>query len=294
MPNKRLRGHKKNTTKSTAAWKLTTLFIVFGGMVFGILWWARTDADSDAAKKIRELTGIVLVTQPTPKPEPVKVIEPEPEPVEIVVAPEPPEPPDPQKPTKLDWSTFRSQPEMWPNFLRIMVDKEVALTYRGKSFGEVKFTEGQLLKVKGFSENGFVVGQTEGSEMEVHLSATNFIKWFEEEHGDQHFMDYPENQSIEPSAGYEDALITELRIWSMQNYNTPLIEIGENNLVLRIQKDSERGNHANYAPEAMSVARAYLRIQADLGGTDNYASCEIRDTATGELLGANGIFVSRF
>lgn len=289
MPKKKIPGKKNNQAKSAAAWKLTTLFIVFGGMAFGILWWARTDADSEAARKIRELTGIVLVGQPAPEPEPVKVAEPEP--VEIVEAPEPPKP---QEPTELDWSAFRSQSEMWPDWLKVMVDKEITLTYRGKSFGEVTFSEGQLLNVKGFSGNGLVAGRTGGSEMEVHISATNFSDWFEEEHGDQHFMNYPEKQSIEPAADFEDELITELRIWSMQNYNTPLIEIGENNLVLRIHKDTERDNDANYAPEAMGVARAYLRIQGELGGTDNYASCEIRDTATGELLGANGIFVPRF
>lgn len=294
MP-KRKKKNKKEQSESKALWRMTTLFIVFGAVIFGLFWWARTDAQSESAKKFRELLGIVLIDAPEPEPEPIApVYQPEPEPApepepkpEPVIAVEPPEP------KALSWSHFRSQSQMWPTTLEIAVDKEVSLTYRGKVYGEVAFSSGQILNVIEFSQNGFVHGRINGNEMEVHVSATNFSAWFEETHSEDYEMTIPDKEIIKPAKDYEQELITNLRIWSMQNYNTPLIEINQDNLVLRLKPRRSEAN-PDYSPEAHSIARTYLRIQAELGGTDTYVSCEILDSKTGAVIGSKGIFIPRF
>ena len=289
----------KARAESKTLWGTTTLFIVFGALLFAIFWWARTDGESEVAWKIRNLLGIQLLEQAaaeaTPEPEPPAPViepetEPEPEPEPIVVE-APPEP----EPETIDWSTFRNRSELWPESLKIMADQEVVLTYRGNSYGEVNFEPGQPLDVIGFSENGYIFGRTGGTEMEVHLSETDFAAWFEAQHGDDYELGAtPEKEAIRQVRDFEQELITELRRWCLRNYQTPLIEINEDNLVLRWHSRSRDESDADYSLEAMSVARAYLRIQAELGGQDNYASCEIRDPETGQLMGSKGIFIPRF
>ena len=287
---------KKKKAESKALWTTTVVFIVIGSLLFVVFTWARTDGHSELAKKIRELTGIVLITEQAPAPEPTPVVvetpvveEPEPEP-----APIEPVDPEPQEPEELDWSEFRNKKSLWPDTLKISVDREVALNYRGNTYGEVVFNSGQLLNVSDISKDGFVSGRTSGIEMEVHVSATNFDSWFEKQHSEDYEITVPEKETAEPSDDYEDELITQLRIWCLQNYNTPLVQIKKDNIVMRLHAEADRDTNSNYAMEAMTVARAYLRIQAKLGGHDNYASCEIRDPDTDELLGSKGIFIPRF
>lgn len=134
--------------------------------------------------------------------------------------------------------------------------------------------------------------------MEVQLSATNFNAWFEDTHGDAHSVTYPKaspkaRENARPDS-FEQELITQLRRWALQTYQTPMIEIGENNLVLTWNSQAREDNAVNYKQEALNVAQAYLRIHAELGGSDNYASCEIRDSNTGALLGSMGFFMPRF
>jgi hypothetical protein len=282
----------KDKAKMKAAWKTTTLFVVFGSVIFAIFWWARHDDESDVAWKIRNLLGIELLEKPAPAPAP-PVIEPEPQPEpepEPIVFEESAAP----EPEELTWPDFRSRSELWPDTLKVMVDEEVTLTYRGNTYGEVSFTPGQALRVMGLSDSGYVLGRTGGTGMEVHVSETNFSSWFEENHGELFEITVPEKESIRQAEDYEEELITELRRWCLQNFNTPLIEINEDNLVLRWHSRSRGESQANYSLEALSVARAYLRIQTQLGGKDNYASCEIRDPDSGKLMGSNGIFIPRF
>jgi len=288
----------EDKAETKALWKTTTLFIVFGSLIFAIFWWARNDNQSEVAAKLRYLLGIELVEKSAPEPIPVPVppvIEPapEPEPPEPLVFEEP-EPPEPPEPEALEWTEFKNRSSLWPRTLNITIDQEVTLTYHGNTYGEVAFKPGQALAVIGFSEDGYVFGRVGGNEMEVHVSATNFESWFENEHGENFVVSPPEKEIIRPASDFEDELITELRIWCLKNYKTPLIEINENNLVLRWHPRSRDEADANYSMEALSVARAYLRIQAKLGGSDNYASCEIRDPDSGQLMGSNGIFIPRF
>lgn len=302
MPKDTKNSDKKKKAETMAIWKTTTLYIVFGSLVFALFWWARTDGQSEVAWKVRNLLGIQLLEEalPEPAPEPVSpVIEPEP-----VVEPEPiafeppettePEPPEAPEPEALKWAAFKDRTSMWPDSLQIMVDQEVTLTYRGNSYGEVSFNSGQALDVIGFSENGYVFGRSIGNEIEVHVSETNFGTWFESEHGALYEITYPERERISQPSDFDQELITQLRIWCLKKYNTPLIEINEKNLVLRIDPKGNERSSGSYALEAMSVARAYLRIQAELGGSDTYASCEIRHSGTGKLLGSKGIFIPRF
>ena len=293
MPKKTQKSEKEKA-ETKALWQTTTLFVVFGALIFAMLWWARTDGESTVAWKIRNLLGIELLQEaaPPPPPEPAPVIEPEPV-VEPEPEPEPFIPEEPPEPEALQWADFRNRSNLWPQSLKITVDREVTLRYHGNTYGEVAFEKGQLLDVIGFSENGYVFGRVGGNEMEVHVAATNFDSWFDQQHGADYELTTPEKESSRPADDFEEELITELRLWALRNYKTPLIEINENSLVLRWHARSRGESEANYSLEALGVARAYLRIQAKLGGNDNYASCEIRDPDTGRLMGSNGIFIPR-
>jgi len=105
---------------------------------------------------------------------------------------------------------------------------------------------------------------------------------------------YPEAKKNPRAIDYEQQLITELRRWLLRAYHTPLIELGEDTLILQWPTRTRDLAEIDYAQEALNVARAYLRIQSELGGSDNYASCEIRDPNTNALLGSKGIFMPRF
>lgn len=280
---------KKQQAESKALRRTTTLFIVFGGVIFAVFWWARNDDKSEVAAQIRELLGIQLVLKQAPEPAsapPAPVYEPEPAPEpEPIVFEEPAEP----EPQALDWADFVADQSIWPRQLEIVIDPVITLRYRGKSFGEMGFEAGQILTVINFSKDGLAFGRTNGNEIEIHVSATNFSGWFEKTHGESYEITLPERVTRREVKDFEDELITNLRIWCLKNYSTPLIEINENSLVMRLHAE---GN-SDYALEAQSVARAYLRIQAGLGGNDNYASCEIRDSKTGRVVGSKGIFIPR-
>lgn len=298
---------KNQKANAIAAWKLTTLFIIFGAFIFGIFWFARTNSQSVTAYKIRQLLGIYLATKPAPPPAPVvtvtepqPAIEPEPAAFDPVPEPEPePEPvivnvePEPVVLESLTWSDYMRQPLMWPDSLEINVDKEAQLRFRGNVYGELSFRPGQLLEVFELSEGGFIRGRSNGTELEVHASATNFATWFEGKHGESHEITVPNKTIPEKVENYDEQLIANLRIWSMQNYGTPLIEIGENDLILRMPVKASESPNADMSSQAHSVARAYLRIQAELGGNDTYASCEIVDSRSGRSLGSKGIFIPR-
>jgi len=43
--------------------------------------------------------------------------------------------------------------------------------------------------------------------------------------------------------------------------------------------------------EAREIARTYLALQKELGGSDTYAACRIVHPRSGELMGAGSIFV---
>lgn len=292
---------------AAAAWKLTTLFIVIGALIFGIFWFARTNNESATAYKLRQLLGIFLVNKSAPAPAPVVTtpepasapqpetelnpeLNPEPEPEPVIVEVEP----EPVVLESMTWSNLKSNPVMWPDSLNINVDKEAELRYRGNIYGEVSFSSGQYLEVLEISAEGFIRGRINGTEMEVHATATNFRTWFEEKHGDRYEITIPKKEFLEKVEDYEEQLIADLRIWTMQNYGSPLIEIGEDNLILRLQGDTSDNTGIDFSPEAHSIARAYLRIQAELGGTDTYASCEIVDLRSGRSLGSKGIFIPRF
>ena len=275
-------------------WITTLVYVALGSIIFGLLHWARTNEQSEPATKIREIANIELKpteVAPPPEPEPAEpVIEPVPEPEPVVV--EEPEPPEPES---LAWDDFMDRSDLWPKTLEIVVDRKIDLIYQGKSYGEIEFSSGQKFEVGELSANGYLFGKTNGLETEIHASETNLLAWFDQEHGTEFELTYPDKLEIEKVDGFEQQLITEMRIWSMTNYNTPLIELGEEKLILRLKPVSKGGKSVQgYSLEALSVARAYLRIQASLGGDDVYASCEIRHSVTDELLGSEGMIIPRF
>jgi len=195
----------------------------------------------------------------------------------------------------MEWSDFLSKRNMWPRQLKIQIDPVVELVYRGQSFGEMSFETGQTLEVISLSKEGMAYGTTKGNEIEVHASETDFEQWFQNKHGEDYTISVPTRTRQRIVDDFEQELITNLRIWALRNYNTPLIEIGEDSLVLRLSSSAlgDAAPGTDLSLEALSVARAYLRIQGELGGKDNYASAEIRDSETGRLLGSKGIFIPR-
>lgn len=286
MPNSETKKKAKAAPK--AAWRITAIYVMLGALIFGVFWWARNNTQSEVAQQIRDLLGIHPAKQaaPEPQPEPIVVND---TPAPVV----PQEPPPPPEPEDITWQDFVANRSIWPSELKIEIDPVVTLRYQGRSFGEMGFESGQILNVINFTKEGLAYGRTYGNELEIHVSATNFEEWFEQNHAEDYNLDYPKRVKRGEAEDFDEELITNLRIWSIQNYNTPLIEVQEDKIVLRLHSDGRTKLSEGYSLEAQSVARAYLRIQAELGGDDNYASCEIRDIDSGKLIGSKGIFIPR-
>jgi len=57
------------------------------------------------------------------------------------------------------------------------------------------------------------------------------------------------------------------------------------------KRGGKRNFKARQRMEAREIARTYLALQKELGGSDTYAACRIVHPRSGELMGAGSIFV---
>ncbi|MEO0509146.1 MAG: hypothetical protein AAF065_04760 [Verrucomicrobiota bacterium] len=230
--------------------------------------------------------------EPTPETppiaqQPVVVVEPvEPAPVE-------PEPVEPTPIPELSWQEFSSLRELWPASVNIRENQIVELRFRQKSFGEISFMAGDTIQVSSISKDGFIIGQLNRSGIKVQSYVTNLQSWFDQNHGTEYTLLPAESANFQTDTNTElQALdvdvLTDLRIWCAQNFDTPMIKILEDKVVLKWKQKGLNG--IELKQEANAIARAYLRFNKEHGGVDNFANSEIHDPQTGALLATGSAF----
>lgn len=280
------------------------LFLLLG--IGGLFIWIRYDSGSEIAKNLRASIGGMDAPEvdplPSPPPSstpgfefglpepemspPAQTIEPRAQLVEEA----------PRELNQITWESFTRTRRLWPARLDIVIDQAIPVRYREQNYGEMIFTPGQTLEVYEITTDGRVLGAINDNEVFIPAYATNLADWFVKTHGEFDELTMPEavppmvTGSADEAAADED-FFTQFRLWVYSNYDTPMIEITPETLVLRWTPTEEA--EIDFRLEAREIARKYLLLGAEFGRIDNYANCEIRDRSTGELRGSNGIFIPK-
>lgn len=275
------------------------LILVLGALLLGLLAWVKQDSSSGLTATIRETIGLA---SPEPAPEPGT---PEPETTgtdSLIAFPEageaiqesPEQVPDPFPMNQMELAGLAKRPSMWPESLAITIDQAIPVRYRDNNYGEMVFSTDQRIEVIELNRDGRILGSINDNLVSIPAAATNLEAWFVGMHGKYDELIMPEagaplETSPRLSDENEQQLLTELRLWTVSNYDTHRIEITPDKLVLHWTPSEDVA--IDFRLEAREVARKYLMLGAALGRRDNYASCEIRDEFTGEVLGSNGVFI---
>ncbi|MFP4260448.1 MAG: hypothetical protein ACLFS1_05150 [Opitutales bacterium] len=204
---------------------------------------------------------------------------------------------EPRDPDAMPWTEFLERPSMWPKRLNITIDQEIPVRYQGNNYGEMIFSPGQQIEVFELSSDGRVLGSINENTVYIPVTATDLENWFIEKHAeteDYDILQIPEApQPVETATNLskekEDELRSRLRVWTLSNYDSHAIEIGEDHLILRWSPTEAA--EIDFRTEAREIARKYLSLCAELGRADNYASCQIYDRSSGAFLGSNGIYI---
>jgi hypothetical protein len=256
--------------------------------------WAKSDGDSIFAKNVRALIGL------TGPAIPESTIEPAAAPVIEVALPKPlePEPVKPSKPlpVEFNYKEFVDSPGMWPDVLELMFETSVPIIYNGKHLGQMRFVPGQVIKVDSIHHNQKIIGSVDGNYLSIPAAKTSLLQTFHDEYGEQYYMRLPEgfaeSSNEDEEAKFQVDLLYAMRKWCDLHYGNCSFEIADEALILRwlAQEDAP----VNFLVEGRAVARQYLKLVAERGGTDNYAACEIYHPRTGKLLGIGSFFTPSF
>lgn len=269
------------------------LFIILSVAAVAILLWTQNATDSELAQKIRQTIGLSSPTEPTPAPVIITESEPEPE-LPPVIAPEPePEP----EPTSLSFNQIASRTTLWPRELKLQEPIDVPISYRGNNYGELKFPAGAIIKIDSLRTPAAINGYIEGNYLSIPVSQTNFVDWFNQTyqktyvtHAPIFANNAPAQNDILNNNHTQWTIQSQLLYWLQRNYGDCRIEITEN--TLEVHWNPKTDVAIDYRAEAREISHQYLMLQAEKGGQDNYASCEIYYTPTGQLMGTGSIFVS--
>lgn len=294
----------KKTSRTGRRAAFVLLLLLAGASSFLI--WARYDSSSEIAASVRQSIGMGGVKSPPPLSSEgsgflldLPTPEAPPPAAPITLQTELPEIAEVEPPAlnQVSWSEFVRSPRLWPTRLEIVIDQEIPVRYREQNYGEMIFRPGQTMEVYEVTGDGRVLGSINQNEVFIPATATNLAAWFQATHGEFDELIMPEGPVTvvsghsEGDAAADQDLLTQLRIWTLSNYDTHMIEITPDTLILRWTPREEA--EIDFRLEAREVARKYLMLGAERGRTDNYANCEIRDRSTGELRGSNGIFIPK-
>ncbi|MFQ3225895.1 MAG: hypothetical protein ACI8Z5_002163 [Lentimonas sp.] len=273
---------------------LFKMLAMFAGLIAGAVFflnWAKQDTKSELAYEVREVIGIehplgselapvVVVPEPMVKPKPV---------VEVI-APRP-------LAIELSYADFVSKPDLWPRSLELTLETSVPILYRERDFGTMRFVPGLMLELDKVLASKEVVGSVNGNYLIVPAEKTSLMPWFHDTYRGKYFMRYPGVLASAEGAAVDDGrfhvdLLEGLRKWCYINFGDCTFDITDDALVLRWRPKEDAP--IDYRAEARAIAREYLKRQAELGATDNYAPCEIYDRSSGALLGIGSFFVPSF
>lgn len=291
--------------KKRTGLKAFLVFVILIALAIGAFFWVQNDTEFEFTGKIREAVGM-RSTQPeaVPEPELEAPATEKPETSPLIAFPDADDVVEEKVTTnealftlnEMNWAEFIERPSMWPDTLSITINQGIPVRYRENNYGEMIFSTGQTIEVFELSEDGRVLGSIGENVVFIPAYATNLNEWFLGIHGKYDKLIMPETAEAPKTADKlsdedEQQLLTELRIWTLNNYDTHAIEIGPEKLILRWTPTEEAD--IDFRLEAREIARKYLMLGASKGRNDNYASCEIVHATTGEFLGANGVFIPR-
>lgn len=286
MPKKR-KSHM--APQKVAALKILVLFVFLTVAATFFVRWAKEDTETELAKDVRNVIGLAHPAVELP-PEPI--VEPEPVMPEPVVEVAPPRP----VATEMSYADFVDQPRLWPKELELTLETSVPILYGKHDFGTMSFVPGQTLVVETILDSKEIVGSVDGNYLIVPAEKTSLMPWFHDKYRGTYFMRYPgvmASAEVPVDDGrFHVDLLEGLRKWCYINFGDCTFDITDEALVLRWRPKEEAS--INYRLEASMLAREYLKRQAVLGSTDNYAPCEIYDLSTGRLLGIGSFFIPSF
>jgi hypothetical protein len=257
--------------------------------IAAFVYWAKYDAGSDIAREVRHVIGLsgpqvdAIVVAPV-------VVAAQPAVIEAVV----PAPIEPSRPirSEMSYAEFVETPEMWPSELELMLETSVPIIYRGNDFGQIRFVPGQTIQVDSILPTVEIIGSVDGNALSIPAGKTSLLQWFKAKYGETRYMRLPEVVPARSQAGEVERhteLLYEIRRWCYLNFGDCTFEITDDALVLRWLATEDAP--VNFRAEANMLARYYLKCQAERGGIDNYAPCEIYHPRTGRLLGVGSFFV---
>jgi hypothetical protein len=287
----------KHVEEHKAFLKAALFFVVLSGGCAILLIWAAKSEDSKLAEKIRQTVGIKApYVAPAPTP-PVVVVEAEPEPMPVVI-PEPKPAPEPIPFPEISYEEITRSKYLWPQSLELQTSKKVTIRYQQQEYGYMEFVEGATVEVHALKTPAEVYCSINENFISLSIHDTNFSEWFTEKYADRYVMlPIPETEDIriqshalDTSEG-EARFWTEMRLWCHKNYESISLKIDDDQLIFRWLPKEDAP--IDFQLEAREIARTYLLIRAKLGGTENYAACEIRHPTTDELLGSSSIFIPR-
>ena len=298
MPQKRkIRRRASRLEKIQTNFTIVMLMVASAGA--GV--WLGNDQSSQLAQLIRQKTGL-----PEPPAQPASepaLPAPPPAPAEILPAPATlPEPveepaPEPAPVPDITIAEIAQSPTFWPKALELTISREVTIRYNGQQYGVLKFTPDMRMEVDSLNADGEVDGSVNGTDLTLSLKNTNFIEWFESNHGERLNLmpipsaEGPKDSDTLPRIGTpegETAFQTDLLIWCKRNYDSVLIEVGADALVFYWEQENLKT--ADYEAVAREIAASYLKLRAKYGSDENYAACEVRHPETKRLLGTDSVF----
>lgn len=264
-----------------------------------LLLWAAKSEDSKLAGKIRKTVGIQAPVVTPVSPPPIVVVEAEPEPMPVgVPEPEPASEPEPEPLPEISYKEVTQSKNLWPDILELKTSKKVTIRYQQQDYGYMEFTEGAVIEVHALKAPTEVYCSINGNFISLSIAETNFTEWFTNKYAERYaLLAIPQNdesgiqKNVLDSAEGKATFWSEIRIWCHQNYESISLEIGEDQLTFRWLPKEDAP--IDFQLEAREIARKYLLTRSKLGGTENYAACEIRHPTTDELLGSSSIFIPR-
>ena len=286
----------KHVEERKALIKAVIFFLILVGGCALVLLWASRSQDSEVAEKIRKTVGIKAPAPVSPEAEP-----------SVSVAsksmsntkPTAPSEPIPIPIPTITFLEITRSPHLWPKTVALTKSKQVSIRYQDNNYGYMEFTKDSDIEVIALKAPSDVYCSINGNFLSLSVNETKFAEWFTEKYADRYVLEAIAPDALNANEATTDlstpegekTYLNQMRLWCHKNYESISLEIGEDALIFKWLPKEDAP--IDYQLEAREIARKYLLLRAELGGTENYAACEIRDPVTNELLGAGSVFIPR-
>ena len=239
-------------------------------------------------------TDFVIDLELKPEPEPV------PEPVVFVPELEPDLDPErglPPKPTIISMAGLARSNRLWPEKLKLVEPLSLKARFKKSVGGEAIFHINSVFKVYRIYEDGSIKGRLMGIDMILPLAKTNLLEWFESTHSHKHILTPPAPGAppaiVELTPEGNAKFYVAFDAWCLRFTRAKKITIGDEAIIAEVEVPKETASaqkERGWRSTAEAIAKAYVIQYKKVGGTDNYAICNVVDMKTGTIL-ANASFL---